>query len=67
MTFTFTSISQVAIVAKNPLVDAEDVRDIGSFPGLGKSPGEGHCNPLQYSYLENPMDRGTWRATVHRL
>ena len=39
--------------------------DLGSIPGLGRSPGEGHGNPLQYSCLENPMDRGAWRATVH--
>ena len=39
--------------------------DLGSIPGLGRSPGEGNGNPLQYSYLENPMDRGAWRATVH--
>ena len=39
--------------------------DPGSIPGLGRSPGEGNGNPLQYSYLENPMDRGAWRAIVH--
>ena len=39
--------------------------DVGSIPGSGRSPGEGNSNPLQYSYLENPMDRGAWRATVH--
>ena len=39
--------------------------DPGSIPGLGRSPGEGNGNPLQYSCLENPMDRGAWRATVH--
>ena len=38
--------------------------DLGSIPGLGRSPGEGNANPLQYSCLENPMDRGAWRATV---
>ena len=38
--------------------------DLGSIPGLGRSPRRGHGNPLQYSCLENPMDRGTWRATV---
>ena len=42
-----------------------NVGDPGSIPGLGRSPGEGNGNPLQYSCLENPMDRGTWRATVH--
>ena len=41
--------------------------DLGSIPGLGRSPGEGNANPLQYSYLENPMDRGAWWATVHRI
>ena len=40
---------------------------MGSIPGLGRSPGEGNGNPLQYSYLENPMDRGAWHATVHGL
>ena len=39
----------------------------GSVPGFGRSPGEGNDNPLQHSCLENPMDRGTWRATVHRV
>ena len=42
-----------------------NVRDLGSIPGLGRFPGEGNGNPLQYSYLENPMDRGAWWATVH--
>ena len=45
--------------------DARDVRDAGSTPGLERSPGGGHSNPLQYSCLENPMDRGDWWATVH--
>ena len=40
-------------------------RDLGLIPGLGRSPGEGNGNPIQYSCLENPMDRGTWRVTVH--
>ena len=44
-------------VVKNPS-SAEDIRDVGSIPGLGRSPGEGHGNPLQHSYLESPMDRG---------
>ena len=43
-----------------------NVGDLSSIPGLGKSPGEGHDNSLQYSCLENPMDRGAWQATVHR-
>ena len=42
-----------------------NVRDLGSIPGSGRSPGEGRGNPLQYSGLENPMDRGAWWATVH--
>ena len=46
--------SQVALVVKNPTANAGDVRDVGSFPGSGRSPGGGHGNPLQYSGLENP-------------
>ena len=57
--------SQEALVVKNPPANAGDVRDASSIPGLGRSPGEGHGNPLQYSCLENPMDRGAWWATVH--
>ena len=53
------------LVVKNPPIDAGDVRDVGSISGLGESPGGGHGNPLQHSCLENPMDRGTWRAIVH--
>ena len=52
---------------KESACDAKDVGDTGSFPGLGRSPGGGHGNPLQYSYLENPVDRGAWQATVHRV
>ena len=59
--------SQVTLVVKNPPANAEDLRDVGSIPGSGRSPGGGHGNPLQYSCLENPMDRGAWRATVHRV
>ena len=47
--------------------NAGDIRDVGSIPELGRSPGGGHDNPLQYSCLENPMDRGVWQATVHRV
>ena len=43
----------------------EEVKDTGSIPASGRSPGEGNDNPLQYSCLENPMDRGAWQATVH--
>jgi len=59
--------SQVVLVVKNPPASAGDVRDVGLFPGLGRSPGEGHGNPFQYSCLENPMDRGAWWAMVHRV
>ena len=59
--------SQVALMVKNMSANAGDIRDMGSIPGLGRSPGGGHGNPLQYSCLENPMDRGAWRATVHRI
>ena len=52
-------------VAKNLSASARDVRDTGSIPGLGRSPGGGHGNTLQHSCLENPMDRGAWHATVH--
>ena len=51
-------------VVKNP---PSNVGEIGSIPGFGRSPGEGNGNPLQYSCLENPMDRGVWRATVHSV
>ena len=59
--------SQVALVIKNPSANAGESRDVGSIPGLGRSPGGGHGNPLQYSCLENPFGRGTWQATVHRV
>ena len=59
--------SQVALMIKNMPDNAGDIRDLGSIPGSEKSPGGGHNNPLQYSCLENPMDRGAWRATVHEV
>ena len=52
---------------KNPPADSGDTGDVGSIPGWGRSPGEGNGYPLQYSYLENPMDRGARQATVHRV
>ena len=52
---------------KNPLANARDIRDEGLIPGSGRCPGGGHGSPLQYSCLEKPMDRGAWRATVHRV
>ena len=70
--------SQVALVVKNPPANAGDIRNVGSIPGSGRSPGGGHGYPLQYSYLENSMDggaqwarvhmdRGGWWARVHRV
>ena len=59
--------SQVVLVVKNLPANAGDIRDSGSVPGLGRSPGEGHGSPLQHSCLENPMDRGSWWAIVHRV
>ena len=57
--------SQMAQVVKNTLANAGDIRDTGLIPWLGRTPGGEHGNPLQYSCLENPRDRGAWRATVH--
>ena len=57
--------SQVALVVENLPASAGDIRDAGLIPGLGRSTGEGHGNPLQYSSLENPMDRGAWWVMVH--
>ena len=54
-------------MVKSPLANTGDVRDAGLIPGSERSPGGGHGNPLQYSCLENPMDRGAWWATVHRV
>ena len=62
-TYTHTH-TQVVLVVKNLPANAGDVRDLGSFPGLERSPGGGHGNTFQYSCLENPMDRG---VTVHRV
>ena len=55
----------MALVVKNPPANAGDIRDAGSIPRLGRSPGGGHGNQLQYSCLENPMRSGAWQATVH--
>ena len=60
-------LRQVALVVDNLPANAGDGRDEGSVPGLGRSPGEGHGNPFQYACLENPMDRGVWRAIVCRV
>ena len=63
----FQRVSQVALVGKNPPANAGDIRDVGLIPGSGRSSGEGNGNPLQYSCLENLMDREAWQATVHRV
>ena len=54
-------------MVKNLPANAGDIRDMGLIPGLGRFPGGGHGNTLQYSCLEDPMDRGAWGATVHRV
>ena len=61
------TIGSMVLVVKNPPANAGDIRDVGSVTGWGRSPGGGHANPLQCSCLENPMDRGAWRATIHRV
>ena len=66
-TFHQGRTSRVALVVKNPPDNAGDIRDTGLIPGSGSSPGEGNGNPLQYSCLGNPMDRGAWWATVRRV
>ena len=62
--YNFQRTSQVALVVKNSLTNAGDARDLGQIPGSGRSPGGEHGNPLQYSRLENPMDRGACWAIV---
>ena len=57
----------MVLVVKNPPASAGDIRDVGSIPGSGRSPVEGNGNTLQYSCLENSMDRGGWLATVHGI
>ena len=54
----------MVLVVKNLPASAGGIRDVGSIPGLGRSPGRGHDNPLQYTFLENPIDRGAWQAIV---
>ena len=56
-----------ALVVKNPPANAGDIRDMGLIPGLGKSPGVGNGNSLKHFCMENAMDRGAWRATVHGI
>ena len=67
MPYYITTASQVTLVVKNLPANAGDVRDVGLIPGSGRSPGGGHGNPLQYSCLGNPMDRGAWEVTVHGI
>ena len=55
----------MVLVVKTPPANAGGIRDVGLIPEMGRSPGGGHGNPFQYSYLENPMDRGAWWTTVH--
>ena len=62
-----TGGSRVALVVKNMPLNAGNVTNAGLTPRLGRSPGRTHGNPLQHSYLENPMDRAAWQATVHRI
>ena len=59
--------SQVALVVKNSLANAGGAKDVAWIPGSGRCPGERNGNPLQYSCLENSVDRGAWPATVHRI
>ena len=59
--------SQVGLVVKNLPATAGDLRDMGLILRLERSPGGGHGNPLQYPCLENPLDRGAWQFTVHRI
>ena len=60
-------IGKYYLAVKNVPANAEGIRDLGSIPGLRRSPGGGNGNPLQYSCLENPMERGVWWATVHGI
>ena len=60
-------MSHVGLVVKNLPANAGDIRDVGSIPRSGRSSGGEHGNPLQYSCLENPMDRGAWQAMAHRV
>ena len=57
----------MVLVVKNPPTNAGDIRDVGLIPGWGRSPGGGHGNPLQYSCLDNHMERSCWKATATEL
>ena len=62
-----TRASQVALVVKNPPANTGNIRNVSLIPGLGRSPGGGNGNPLRYSCLENPMDRGPWWVRIHAV
>ena len=63
----FAYVFPGATSGKESTSNAGHIREVGLIPGLERSPGEGHGNPLQYSCLGNPVDRGVWWATVHRV
>ena len=65
LSYLSTWAFQVVLVVKNPIASAGDVTVTGLIPGSERSPGRGHGNPFQYSCLEDPMDRGAWRAAIH--
>ena len=67
LVYSYTGASQVELAVKNPPANTGDVRDTGSIPGWGRSSGGGHGNPLQYSWLENPKDRGASRLLFIKL
>ena len=67
MTICIYEASQAVLVVKNPPANARDIRDLGLISGSGRSLGEGNGNPLQYSCLENPMDRGGWWVIVRKI
>ena len=64
---SWSSVRLMALVLRNLSASAGDIRDSGSIPGSRRPPGEGNVNPLQYSCLESPVDRGAWQATVFRI
>ena len=65
--FYYKVLSQMVLVVMNLPTNAEDIRNMGLIPGLGRSPGGGHGNPLHHSCLENFFERGAWQAAVHRV
>ena len=65
--YVHIGVSQVVLVVKNSPVIEGEMRDVGLIPRLEIFPGKGHGNPLQYSCLENPIDRGAWQVAVHRV